>query len=151
MSNGKVYLVGAGPGDPDLITVKGLDCIKSADVIMVARGDLGVELGDAELPGVQKRLIAEARAGNKIVITATQMMQSMITNSQPTRAEVLDVANAVLDGTDAVMLSAETAIGHYPVDVVQEAVRICEIAEKTRKKITTIFLLDIRNIFAFLV
>jgi pyruvate kinase len=104
--------------------------IRSADVIMVARGDLGVELGDAELPGVQKRLIAEARTGNKIVITATQMMQSMITNAQPTRAEVLDVANAVLDGTDAVMLSAETAVGRHPARVVAAMDRVCRGAER---------------------
>ncbi|MBO67087.1 MAG: pyruvate kinase [Acidiferrobacteraceae bacterium] len=104
--------------------------IAAADVIMVARGDLGVELGDAELPGVQKRLIAEARAGNKIVITATQMMQSMVTSPQPTRAEVLDVANAVLDGTDAVMLSAETAVGRHPARVVAAMDRICCGAER---------------------
>jgi len=104
--------------------------IRAADVIMVARGDLGVELGDAELPGVQKRLIAEARMGNKIVITATQMMQSMVTSAQPSRAEVLDVANAVLDGTDAVMLSAETAVGRHPARVVAAMDRVCRGAER---------------------
>ncbi len=86
--------------------------------IMVARGDLGVEVGDAELIGIQKDLISRARKMNRVVITATQMMESMISNSMPTRAEVFDVANAVLDGTDAVMLSAETAVGKHPVEVV---------------------------------
>jgi len=86
--------------------------------VMVARGDLGVEVGDAQLIGIQKSLIARARAMDRVVITATQMMESMIDNAMPTRAEVFDVANAVLDGTDAVMLSAETAVGSYPVEVV---------------------------------
>ncbi len=97
-----------------------LDAIlKSSDGIMVARGDLGVEVGDAQLIGIQKALITQARNMDRVVITATQMMESMINNSIPTRAEVFDVANAVLDGTDAVMLSAETAIGSYPVEVVK--------------------------------
>ncbi|MEH6590361.1 MAG: pyruvate kinase [Halioglobus sp.] len=87
--------------------------------IMVARGDLGVEVGDAQLIGIQKDLISRARKMDRVVITATQMMESMISSSMPTRAEVFDVANAVLDGTDAVMLSAETAIGKYPVEVVK--------------------------------
>lgn len=96
-----------------------LNSILSASFgIMVARGDLGVEVGDAQLIGIQKDLIARARKMDRVVITATQMMESMISNSMPTRAEVFDVANAVLDGTDAVMLSAETAVGKYPVDVV---------------------------------
>ena len=85
---------------------------------MVARGDLGVEVGDAQLIGIQKNLISTTRKRDRMVITATQMMESMINNSMPTRAEVFDVANAVLDGTDAVMLSAETAVGEYPVEVV---------------------------------
>ncbi|MBT5819408.1 MAG: pyruvate kinase, partial [Proteobacteria bacterium] len=93
------------------------EIIAASDVIMVARGDLGVEIGDAEVPGVQKRLISESRAQNTVVITATQMMQSMVSSPQPTRAEVSDVSNAVLDGTDAVMLSAESAIGRHPVKV----------------------------------
>jgi len=104
--------------------------IDASDVIMVARGDLGVEIGDAELPAVQKDLIREARAMNCVVITATQMMQSMIERPIPTRAEVFDVANAVLDGTDAVMLSAETAAGKYPVKAIQAMDRVCKEAEK---------------------
>ena len=101
-----------------------------ADVIMVARGDLGVEIGDEELPGLQKRIIRTALKHNRIVATATQMMQSMIENPIPTRAEVLDVANAVLDGTDAVMLSAETAVGKHPVKVIEAMNRICLGAER---------------------
>lgn len=106
------------------------DIINASDAIMVARGDLGVEIGDAELPAVQKRLISRARDLNSVVITATQMMQSMIEHPIPTRAEVFDVANAVLDGTDAVMLSAESSIGHYPAKVVAALDRICLEAEK---------------------
>lgn len=106
------------------------EIIDASDGIMVARGDLGVEIGDAELPGVQKRLIAEARERNRVVITATQMMESMIQNPIPTRAEVFDVANAVLDGTDAVMLSAETAAGKHPVKVVEAMSRICTRVEQ---------------------
>jgi pyruvate kinase len=94
------------------------EILRASTGIMVARGDLGVEVGDAQLIGIQKELITRARQLDRIVITATQMMESMISSSIPTRAEVFDVANAVLDGTDAVMLSAETAVGSYPVEVV---------------------------------
>ncbi|MFP4075898.1 MAG: pyruvate kinase [Halochromatium sp.] len=108
------------------------DILEAADAVMVARGDLGVEIGDAELPAVQKRLISMARERNSVVITATQMMQSMIENPIPTRAEVFDVANAVIDGTDAVMLSAETSVGRNPAKVVEAMSRICAEAEKER-------------------
>jgi pyruvate kinase len=107
--------------------------IRASDAVMIARGDLGVEIGDAELPGLQKRIIRKARKLNRVSITATQMMESMIYNPTPTRAEVLDVANAVMDGTDAVMLSAETASGHYPVKAVEAMARICVGAEKQRE------------------
>ncbi len=109
------------------------DIIKASAAVMVARGDLGVEIGDAELIGVQKKIIQRARSLDKAVITATQMMESMITNAIPTRAEVFDVANAVLDGTDAVMLSAETAMGDHPIRVVEAMSRVCIGAEKERK------------------
>ncbi len=105
------------------------DIIRASDAVMVARGDLGVEIGDAALIGVQKRIIQRSRALNKVVITATQMMESMINSPLPTRAEVFDVANAVLDGTDAVMLSAETAAGSFPVETVEAMVRIILGAE----------------------
>jgi pyruvate kinase len=105
------------------------DIIDASDAIMVARGDLSVEVCDAAVPGLQKRMIRMARAKNRLVITATQMMESMITNPIPTRAEVSDVANAVLDGTDAVMLSAETAVGDYPVETIEAMARICVKAE----------------------
>jgi len=108
------------------------EIIEASDVIMVARGDLGVEMGDAELPALQKSLIKKARSMNKVVITATQMMESMIDSPIPTRAEVFDVANSVLDGTDAVMLSGETAVGKYPAKTVAAMGRICEHAEKQR-------------------
>jgi pyruvate kinase len=106
------------------------EIVDASDVVMVARGDLGVEIGDAELPGLQKKIIKESLARNKVVITATQMLQSMVDSPIPTRAEVLDVANAVIDGTDAVMLSAETAAGSYPVRAVEAMARICLGAEK---------------------
>jgi len=106
------------------------EIIRASDAVMVARGDLGVELGDAELPGAQKQIISAARALNKPVITATQMLETMTYNTIPTRAEVSDVANAVLDGTDAVMLSQETAVGKYPDKAVAAMDRICLSAEK---------------------
>ncbi|HYQ37596.1 MAG TPA: pyruvate kinase, partial [Pseudomonas sp.] len=104
--------------------------IRASDAVMVARGDLGVEIGDAELVGIQKKIIAHARTLNKVVITATQMMESMIHSPMPTRAEVSDVANAALDYTDAVMLSAESAAGDYPVEAVKAMARVCVGAEK---------------------
>jgi pyruvate kinase len=103
--------------------------IDATDVIMVARGDLGVEMGHAALTGLQKTIIHQTRHRNRVVITATQMMESMITNPVPTRAEVSDVANAVMDGTDAVMLSAETAAGKYPVKAVAAMTEVIEGAE----------------------
>jgi pyruvate kinase len=106
------------------------DILDAADCIMVARGDLAVEVGDAVVPALQKRMIRLARERNRLTITATQMMESMISNPIPTRAEVSDVANAVLDGTDAVMLSAETATGQYPVETVAAMARVCVEAEK---------------------
>ncbi|MBE0509496.1 MAG: pyruvate kinase [Chromatiales bacterium] len=108
------------------------EIIAASDAIMIARGDLGVEIGDAALPPVQKHLIRLARNMNRVVITATQMMESMIENQIPTRAEVFDVANAVLDGTDAIMLSAETATGKYPDKAVSAMHRVCMEAEKQR-------------------
>jgi pyruvate kinase len=109
------------------------EIIIASDAVMVARGDLGVEVGDAALPPIQKHIIQRARRLNRVVITATQMMESMIVNAIPTRAEVFDVANAVLDGTDAVMLSAETAVGNNPVKVIESMSRICLQAEQQRE------------------
>jgi pyruvate kinase len=107
------------------------EILEASDGVMVARGDLAVEVGDAAVPALQKRIIRQAREHNRFAITATQMMESMIHSPVPTRAEVSDVANAVLDGTDAVMLSAETAAGDYPVQTVEAMARICVEAEKS--------------------
>lgn len=107
----------------------------ASDVVMVARGDLGVEIGDAEITAVQKMIITQGRNMDRVVITATQMLESMIDKQMPTRAEVTDVANAVLDGTDAVMLSAETAVGKFPIKAVKAMDRICRGAEKHRGNI----------------
>jgi pyruvate kinase len=106
------------------------EIIDASDAVMVARGDLGVEIGDAELPGLQKKIIRESLARNRVVITATQMLQSMVESPIPTRAEVLDVANAVIDGTDAVMLSQESAAGKHPAAAVAAMSRICLGAER---------------------
>ena len=109
-----------------------LSIMGACDGIMVARGDLAVEVGDAAVPALQKRMIRLAREHNKLTITATQMMESMISSPVPTRAEVSDVANAVLDGTDAVMLSAESASGKFPVQTIEAMDRICVEAEQTQ-------------------
>jgi pyruvate kinase len=109
-----------------------IDIMRGSDGIMVARGDLAVEVGDASVPALQKKMIRLAREQNKLTITATQMMESMISSPVPTRAEVSDVANAVLDGTDAVMLSAESASGKYPVEAIEAMARICLEAEQTQ-------------------
>jgi pyruvate kinase len=109
-----------------------IDIMRGSDGIMVARGDLAVEVGDAAVPALQKKMIRLAREHNKLTITATQMMESMISSPVPTRAEVSDVANAVLDGTDAVMLSAESASGRYPVETIESMARICVEAEQTQ-------------------
>ncbi len=123
--------------------VENIDSIlQVSDSVMVARGDLGVEIGDAELPGVQKHIISRARDANRVVITATQMMESMVTSPIPTRAEVLDVANAVIDGTDAVMLSQETAVGDHPVKVIEAVARVCLGAERQRETMRSRHRLD---------
>lgn len=120
-----------------VVSLEALDeLICASDAVMVARGDLGVEIGDAELVAVQKRIISRARSLNKCVITATQMMESMINSPLPTRAEIFDVANAVIDGTDAVMLSAETAAGNFPVETVNamsRAIRGAELYPQVRR------------------
>ncbi|MBU0485521.1 MAG: pyruvate kinase [Proteobacteria bacterium] len=113
------------------------EIITASDAVMIARGDLGVEIGDAALPPAQKKIIQLARSMNRVAITATQMMESMIENQIPTRAEVFDVANAVLDGTDSVMLSAETAIGRHPHKVIAAMSRICLEAETQHKAMTS--------------
>lgn len=116
--------------------------IDASNAIMVARGDLAVEVGYAAMTGLQKGLIRMARSRNKVSITATQMLESMISSASPTRAEVSDVANAVMDGTDAVMLSAETAVGEYPVDAVQTMAKVCVGAEKHEARRTTVYFRD---------
>lgn len=135
----RILLKAAG-GNPGIIAkieraeaIHNLDgIIEASDAVMIARGDLGVEIGDAELPAMQKKIIKISRIFNKPVITATQMLETMTHNTIPTRAEVSDVANAVLDGTDAVMLSGETAVGLYPDKAVAAMDRICLSAEKHR-------------------
>jgi pyruvate kinase len=107
------------------------EILDASDGIMVARGDLAVEVGNAAVPALQKRMIRWRASSNKLAITATQMMESMIVNAVPTRAEVSDVANAVLDGTDAVMTSAETASGKYPIETVEMMSAICVEAEQS--------------------
>ncbi len=118
--------------------------IDASDVVMIARGDLGVEIGFAELPAIQKEIIKTTRESHKVTITATQMMESMIASPIPTRAEVSDVANAVLDGTDAVMLSAETAVGRYPAEAVSAMHRACQSAERVRTTMVSGHRLDAR-------
>ena len=122
----KLEKVEAVASDADIDAI-----ILASDAVMVARGDLGIEIGDASLVGVQKHIISRARSLNRCVITATHMMESMVHHAVPTRAEVMDVANAVLDGTDAVMLSAETAVGSYPLETVRSMVSIIEGAESS--------------------
>jgi pyruvate kinase len=131
-SGGKAFLIAKIERAEAVAEATLKDIMSACDGIMVARGDLAVEVGDASVPALQKRMIRHAREANKLTITATQMMESMISSPVPTRAEVSDVANAVLDGTDAVMLSAETASGRYPVEVVEAMDRICIEAEQTQ-------------------
>jgi pyruvate kinase len=131
-SGGKAFLIAKIERAEAVTTAALLDIMKACDGIMVARGDLAVEVGDASVPALQKKMIRLARENNKLTITATQMMESMIASPVPTRAEVSDVANAVLDGTDAVMLSAESASGKYPVEAIEAMHRICVEAEQTQ-------------------
>src|SRR6185503_17774108 len=131
-SGGKAFLIAKIERAEAVTQTALLDIMNACDGIMVARGDLAVEVGDASVPALQKKMIRMARELNKLTITATQMMESMISSPIPTRAEVSDVANAVLDGTDAVMLSAETASGRYPVEVIEAMHRICFEAEQTQ-------------------
>lgn len=131
-------LIAAAKGNSSVIAkierveaVKAIDeIIVASDGVMVARGDLAVEIGDAEVPMVQKHIIQRARSLNKPVIIATQMMESMITNAVPTRAEVSDVANAVLDNVDAIMCSAETATGNFPIETIESMARVCHVVER---------------------
>jgi pyruvate kinase len=131
-SGGKAFLIAKIERAEAVVPAALLDIMNACDGIMVARGDLAVEVGDAAVPALQKRMIRLAREQNKLTITATQMMESMIESPVPTRAEVSDVANAVLDGTDAVMLSAESASGKYPVEAIEAMHRICVQAEQTQ-------------------
>jgi pyruvate kinase len=131
-AGGKAFLIAKIERAEAVGEVALLDIMRGSDGIMVARGDLAVEVGDASVPALQKKMIRLARQENKLTITATQMMESMISSPVPTRAEVSDVANAVLDGTDAVMLSAETASGLYPVEVIEAMDRICVEVEQTQ-------------------
>jgi pyruvate kinase len=130
-AGGKAFLIAKIERAEAVTEAALIDIMRGSDGIMVARGDLAVEVGDASVPALQKKMIRLAREQNKLTITATQMMESMIASPVPTRAEVSDVANAVLDGTDAVMLSAETASGRYPVEVIESMDRICIEAEQS--------------------
>jgi pyruvate kinase len=130
-SGGKAFLIAKIERAEAVLDAALKDIMNACDGIMVARGDLAVEVGDATVPALQKKMIRMARENNKLTITATQMMESMISSPVPTRAEVSDVANAVLDGTDAVMLSAESASGRYPVETIEAMDRICIEAEQT--------------------
>ena len=131
-SGGKAFLIAKIERAEAVVPQALLEIMNACDGIMVARGDLAVEVGDASVPALQKKMIRMARENNKLTITATQMMESMIASPVPTRAEVSDVANAVLDGTDAVMLSAESASGMYPVETIEAMHRICVEAEHTQ-------------------
>ena len=131
-SGGKAFLIAKIERAEAVTPAALVDIMNACDGIMVARGDLAVEVGDASVPALQKKMIRLARENNKLTITATQMMESMIESPVPTRAEVSDVANAVLDGTDAVMLSAESASGRYPVEAIEAMDRICIEAEQSQ-------------------